>query len=273
MYSKNFVVSIKDKDGKILREAKGGTVYLPFNSEYSIYLKNNHDRRALASIMIDGTDVLNGEKIVVNARSSVTLERFLIDGDISSGKKFLFVEETDSRVQDPTNSQNGGIVVRFYLEKNSPIPINKYTYTSWDTQGTTDNQYHALRRLNKDTDSINTYGAVIPPTGSSFCSTSFSLHDSMIGCHLDSIHDSQMKKGATVEGSTSNQRFARINDLQVEDNFTEIRMQILPVRNVTYNSSNVFCAFCGEKNEVRFNFCTKCGQKLIKNKTVVEATY
>ncbi len=90
MYHNQIIVLVK-KDGQPLRETEGKFVYLPFDSEYSIELKNQSSRRAVASIKIDGTDVLGGDEIIIPAFGSVNLERFITNGDLNKGKKFKFV--------------------------------------------------------------------------------------------------------------------------------------------------------------------------------------
>jgi len=52
-----FIVEVKYQ-GKILR-MKDGAVYLPFWSEYSIFLKNRKSRRASVKVHRDGQDALD----------------------------------------------------------------------------------------------------------------------------------------------------------------------------------------------------------------------
>ena len=76
VHSNNFVVSIKS-NGKYLREFRdGGTVetYIPFGSEYSVYLKNLDARKAKVSITVDGREVI--KDLVVYGNNSMEIERF-----------------------------------------------------------------------------------------------------------------------------------------------------------------------------------------------------
>ena len=116
MYNNGFIVSVMDSAGNILRESNSNEVYLPFNSEYKIRLRNNHSRNAVANVGIDGTDAFNGQRIIVPSGGSVDLERFCLDGNRDSGRRFKFVPLSDSRVQDPTSSENGKIMVEFFSE-------------------------------------------------------------------------------------------------------------------------------------------------------------
>ena len=120
MFSNNFVVSIHDSGNNVLRENRGKEVFLPFNSEYKIRLRNNHSRKAVAEVSIDGTSVLGPNRIIVEANSFVDLERFCIDGDLKNGSRFKFVKAGPNNphpdVQDPTSPDNGGVRVKFWLE-------------------------------------------------------------------------------------------------------------------------------------------------------------
>ena len=116
MHKQSFVLSIKDSHQKILREVNG-QVFLPFNSEYQLLLKNLNYRRAVCQVTIDGTDALGGQELIVEANSSVDLERFMVDGNMSSGQRFKFVPLSSSEVQDTSSSENGIVVARFWLER------------------------------------------------------------------------------------------------------------------------------------------------------------
>jgi hypothetical protein len=55
----------------------GNVVYLPFGSEYSIYIKNLSSKKAVATITVDGQDVLNGDGIIINGNDTSELEGFI----------------------------------------------------------------------------------------------------------------------------------------------------------------------------------------------------
>lgn len=120
MHSNGFVLAVKHS-GQVLRELNG-EVFLPFNSEYSLFLKNTNNVRSVCSVKIDGTDVLGGSELIVPANGSLDLERFLSSGDMESGNRFKFVPLSDPNVSDPTSSENGTIEVTFWKELS-------YTYT------------------------------------------------------------------------------------------------------------------------------------------------
>ena len=82
VYSNKFVAVIKC-NGKILREtSKDNDVILPFGTEYSILLKNLDHRRAVAEVSIDGTDVLNGRRLVIDANDNTELKGVMVDNAV-----------------------------------------------------------------------------------------------------------------------------------------------------------------------------------------------
>lgn len=130
MYSNGFVVSIHDSKSNVLRENKNKEVFLPFDSEYKIRLRNKHKRKAVAEITIDGTKILGENRIIIEPNSSTDVERFCIDGDLKNGNKFKFVRADENNhhpgVQDPTSIENGNVKVRFWLEKKDEIGYLSY---------------------------------------------------------------------------------------------------------------------------------------------------
>src|SRR5689334_6539000 len=97
MYSEKMVCAIK-VGGKILREHSDNntqTVFIPFGSEYSFYLKNlSSGRRACVWITIDGKDAIDGG-LVLNPNQSVDLERFIEAGQMDKGLRFKFIERSE----------------------------------------------------------------------------------------------------------------------------------------------------------------------------------
>jgi len=101
VHSNKLVVALK-VNGKFLRDSKdsenNNEVFVPFGTEYSIYLKNLHSERALVDIDVDGESAIKG--LVVDAKSYnnysinwVELERFH-KGDNFIGHRFKFIEKT-----------------------------------------------------------------------------------------------------------------------------------------------------------------------------------
>lgn len=137
MHSKkiNAVVVICDsKSGNPFRDyiektefsKREANVYLPFDTEYSILIKNNNDRRIALSIEIDG--VVFPNRIVIEAYQSQRIERFI---EIAS--KFKFVSINNEHVSDPTSKKNGVVKLTAVLEKIDAVnKINWYDVSTDD---------------------------------------------------------------------------------------------------------------------------------------------
>lgn len=221
-----YVLAIRDSNKKILREFNG-KVYLPFHSEYSLFIKNTGSGRALAKVEIDGTDVLGGERLVIPAYGGADLERFL-----PSDRKFKFVPTSDSRVQDPTSGENGIVKVTFNREYvNYQTPFTTYT-----------NGGYAGGLLRSKTVMDNT---------------------AMFSCNVGATVNC-CDMGATVEGSKSNQSFQHVNDFPTEAFSTVLTLQLLgnEAAVTVQATKNQYCIRCGAKVRFTDNFCGACGDKL-----------
>lgn len=247
MYTKGFVVSIHDAKGKVLRENRSQEVFLPFGSEYSLRIRNNNNRRACARISIDGTDILGEHQLVIDPKSFTDLDRFCIDGDISSGRRLKFVEAGSNSphpdVQDPTSPMNGIIKVEFSLEKPKPaVRLQGFERCfSLDYKCSKSKS----RPMNYSCDSINM----------------MSLEEARAKRpELYEDYDEEAV-GATVEGSMSRQAFQVINDIQLESHSETITLTIKPNKTAikVKNTRKKFCSNCGNSNGRSANFCSSCG--------------
>ena len=121
MYNEKLAVAIKSA-GKVLREFNKDSVYVPFGAEYSIFIKNLNSVRALVKVSIDGQNVdQSGEGFVINANSSLDLERFLKNGNLNQGNRFKFIERTGKIEQHRGIEVEDGLIrVEFQFEK--PLP-------------------------------------------------------------------------------------------------------------------------------------------------------
>ena len=81
MFKNNLALAIK-VDGKVLKEIDG-KVYLPFGSEYTIFLKNTSNKRCRVKISVDGDDILDGTRIIVDAKSTSEIKRFIRNGNLN----------------------------------------------------------------------------------------------------------------------------------------------------------------------------------------------
>jgi hypothetical protein len=209
MYYENIVVSILENNGKAFREfdserlpnGRKSKVYVPFESEYRILIKNNLDKRIKLSIDIDGTNV-SGNGLILDKNSSDTIERF-----IDVPKKFKFVRANHEGVADPTSKDNGNVKIRIEQEVQPFIdnhfgPWKKYVvppknpYNPWPNR-----PYEPMRYSSK------TF------RGPSLGVSSRGLDDSTMLCSINccsspnNLSVSSDIAGATVEGNNSNQTF------------------------------------------------------------------
>jgi hypothetical protein len=142
MYKNRFAVAIKH-NGKILRENKD-LVLIPFGSEFTVLVKNLNSRRAKFTLHIDGTDVLDGQEIIVNGNSEVEMKRFIRNGNMNEGNAFKFIERSKQIEDGPRGIKvdDGVIRVEYWFEKEKPevkTTIHRHEHW-WDTH------YYPYRR-------------------------------------------------------------------------------------------------------------------------------
>lgn len=242
MKGESVIVAVTDNNNKTFREhdfRKGQTpggpnsckVYIPFNSEYKIFVKNTNVVRIKIDAELDGTNITeNG--LILSANGSIYLERFL-GGE---GKKFLFVPVDSDAVGDPTSKENGILRIKVAKEKAVEIKTvehhhhyNYYhdywndpyrrtliptwtTYTSHDSSfivGSTNTGMGNLgASLQGKSDSGNSLRGDIGSMSVNFCSSS--AVPSLDGPTLSDLNvqaGAVGQAGATVEGGKSNQQF------------------------------------------------------------------
>lgn len=272
MYSKKFVASVK-AGGKIMRE-QGETVFLPFGSEYSLLLKNLNNRKALVNIEIDGQNVMEGG-LVVYPNQTIDLERFLVDGDLSKGPKFRFIEKTEQISDHRGDKVEDGIIrvsYRYEAEYVSPAGII-YTHNPWDS-GYSPTVYRGGTTigglLNKNS---RTYG------GHSV--NSFYSGNINVGANLGSVDGLEQEvqtsgniipqesdAGITVHGGESKQKFSTttIGMLEMEEHIIclNIRGQIgeQAIREPVTVSRKIKCDVCGKPSPTTAKFCGSCSANL-----------
>lgn len=124
MYTKSsnggFVGCVK-VDGKILREDTDGVVKLPFGSEFALLLKNLSSLRAMATVSIDGVNATEGANLIIPANGELELERFIKDGNMSSGNKFKFIERTAGIEAHKGIGSSDGLVRIEYRSEVQPV--------------------------------------------------------------------------------------------------------------------------------------------------------
>ena len=249
MYDSKLAIAIKAR-GKVLREV-GENVYLPFGSEYSLFIKNLNTVRALVKVEIDGRDVGDGTKFIVPANGSIDLERFINNGNMDQGNRFKFIERTDSIEEHRGIGIEDGIVrVEFNFEK--VYEPQRYYPSSWsytnDTfGGGTFTSSHTVS--NSNIRSANVKGAV-----------------DVNNVSLDaSFNDA----GITVEGSISDQQFVEGGWFATETKTHAMVLKLLgetpdnvQVRKPVTVKTKAVCKTCGHRNKATAKFCSECGTSL-----------
>lgn len=240
VYRNNYVLAILH-NGKVLREV-GGEVFLPFDSEYVIRLKNKGGFKAAAEVFVDGSPItVNGSRFIVDPHSTLDIERMLVDGDLDNGPRLKFVSADHPDVADPGNPENGVVEVRFYEEMcgwTQPVFVkdhNDFIYPG--TSG----------------------------TGSGFFRGGWS-DNSCDNSALYSCNCCASQDGATVAGSQSSQKFVQVSGI-VFNSYPDatLRLRLRGTKQgkaVLVNDTRYkYCFKCGTKLKFKHRFCHRCGTK------------
>ena len=216
MHFEQYVVAITDSNGKAFRDfeperlsqGRKSKVYIPFDSEYKILIKNSSDRRAKLTIDLDGTSISGIGGLIMAAHTNEFIERF-----VDVAKKFRVVRKNDERVSDPTNSENGILKIRIEKEY---VPFTISTFISninynFNTQA----EYHRHPQPSQFWDTPMCGGENNAPIGGNEvnynCSSTKSLYNSgsLRGVSSRGLNKTLLNEesGATVEGGNSSQTF------------------------------------------------------------------
>lgn len=251
MHSNKLIVALKHK-GKILRE-RSGFVSLPFNSEYSLLVKNLNTRKVSVNISIDGEDILNNNSLLVYPDSETELKGFM-DG-MTAKNKFKFIQKTKEISNYRGDKIDDGLIrVEFAFEKEKPE---------------IDHHHHVYH--NKDA----WYWSQIPRRLYSYREPLWS--NSSVKCSFNSGNDtadvmgtiynsnSFNNDGITVKGSEINQDFNYGNIDELEQSHVMIiklrgeeNSGTLVRKPVTVRTKLV-CQTCGKKSRSDLKYCSRCG--------------
>ena len=273
MYNNKIAVAIK-VNGKVLREFKD-KVYLKFGSEYSILIKNLNSVRAIFNIKIDGQDVVPGG-LVLNANQEIDLERWIKNGNLTTGNKFKFIERTgDIENHRGIKLEDGLIQIDIQFEKVYPQLDHYYhkihNYPSWPNTfypNQSELQWSSTCRTGT---ARSTMSASLNNITASASSTAVhkadtrSLETVAASAQLSTYNDA----GITVPGSKSDQKFTTASWFPTE---TEKHVMILKLLGETPDNKPVVapvtvkskprCQTCGTQNKATNKFCHKCGTSL-----------
>lgn len=124
-YQEKFVAAVKC-NGAILRE-KDGTVTIPFDSEYTIFLKNLDSRDALVKVSIDGEDVLGGNNLIIKGNSSSEIKGFIKKEKFKNKFKFIQKTKLSLALGQMTDEPDDGIIrIEYTFTKKIPEEITKF---------------------------------------------------------------------------------------------------------------------------------------------------
>jgi hypothetical protein len=261
MFRNNFVVSLKS-EGKFFRE-NGDIIQLPFESEYSIYMKNLNSRKAVVKVSIDGKDVTDGHSLVIEPNSVLELEGFM-DGNLAKNK-FKFIKMT-RQIENfrGTTPEDGLLVVEYDFEKEKPInreivyipyylyphyyPSYPYYYPCW------------------------TYTGTITYSGGGGTTTTISTANNANNVTYTSNYclnaNNIDNNGITVKGDDIQQQFYPTYIGEMENRPTVISLKMIGISKEEINNKPIFtnekkiCETCGTSNKNKNKFCSTCGTRL-----------
>lgn len=300
MYNNKFVavVSVAGKIAREVREETGHTVYLPPGSEYSLRLKNLHTQRAAVSITIDGRDVLDGSKIVVNAGAETDIEGFLDSRSNIAHNRFKLIEKTREISEHRSDDIADGLIsIKFQFEKPLPEPyippyrpvrpIKKggpwrpddpwypdYPYPKpfWST--TPSPGVLRGQSFNSAVNNVNAADATMD------CCSEQNFQCSAQDVQVGSSTSGQSTRGfnkksiiddvITVEGSVVDQRFTTTYLRELEETEHVIVLQLKGVksdgevvRRPLLVKTAAKCHTCGRQNKSSSRHCSNCGTCLV----------
>lgn len=287
VYSNNFVAVVKS-NGKILRENKN-TVAVPFGSEYSILLKNQSSVRAVANVWLDGIDVTDGRWVIIDANSSLELERFIRKGNLNKGNKFKFIERTGQIEEHRGIGVDDGLVrVEYKFEVPQTFTYSYPYYTTvYNGGGLTGGiigtsglgDVNVNYTVTQPSSILRSAATKSEPMAMNCCVTPTSSRiggdASEASMFRDASESSVMfaeaapnEAGITVPGGVSHQKFVQGPWFATETTSHVIVLKLVgKVKGV-----NVFepvtvqakpaCSTCGKLNKATHKHCDRCGTAL-----------
>ena len=247
MYQNNFIVVIKHK-GKILREVDG-EVSLPFNSQYSILLKNKDSRSALADIEVDGENVLSGKGLIIEGNTFQEIKGFMRDMSITNRFKFIHKTKEISRYRgDRIDDGIISVSYRFEKEKLQPIKIMRDWCEPFPYPKPCPDRYPDVKYNS---------GPVM-----SSCYTGISTSDIVAQNYSD--------EGITVKGSkiTQEYQYGEVDELEYKTYTITLKLkgQIKQSKKIVTKpltvKTKLQCSTCGRRSKSSATFCYNCGTYL-----------
>jgi hypothetical protein len=274
MHQNKLVFAVKS-NGKVLRE-HGDTVYIPFASEYTLYIKNLNSVRVQLKIQIDGKDIFDGDEFIINANTSTEIERSIVGGNLAAGNRFKFIERTAGVEKHRGIQVEDGLIRIEYEFERQPTAI---TNSFWGgIQGNSGPYYPpGVRGASGSTGDWQS-----GLSGSTLCNTQFasaqasdvSLSAVPISASITRgmVNQVQVKPanetGITVPGSASTQKFTTVAGIMSDGVKHVMVMKLLgelnevPIVKPVTVKQKPTCQTCGKLNKATAKFCNECGTAL-----------
>ena len=254
MYQNKLVATLKSK-GQILRE-ENGCFKLPFNSEYTIFLKNMESRRVVVNIDIDGEDVLDNKRLIIGGNETLELEGFM--KGTTARNKFRFIQRTKNIEEHRgIHVEDGLIRIEFTFEKLQPI-TQEITYTyPWKIWSTNPIWYNTNE----------TYTTECSPGDYNLSTRGTSCSNNVSSYNINTVQDSlTFDDGITTKGAPINQDFNYGYTRELEDQSHTIILKLLGynekgsvIKSPTFTRERLNCEICGYKNISSNKYCGECG--------------
>ena len=250
-------------DGKVVKES-GEQIVVPFESEYGLRLKNKYAEATAVDIYIDGQLVNEIGHILLAGNSSLDVDQWILKS--GHAKKLLFTKLTNPKVDQPNDSENGRVEIRFYKPKANvksvptELVIKHEYYPHYPIWPGFDDYYWMRYRPIYTT--LNNAGYTTTNNSDTFnCNLNSTFTSDMkIGCHINNaVHsfkpDNTIRSmscsaepGATVKGRDTAKKFNEVNmgfELQAEP--TVITFKIMGDRFQKPVVTKEYCGECGYK--------------------------
>ena len=295
MFKNNLALAIK-VDGKVLKEIDG-KVYLPFGSEYTIFLKNTSNKRCRVKISVDGDDILDGTRIIVDSKSTSEIKRFIRNANFNEGNSLKFIEKTDKISEYRGNKIEDGLVtVDYEFEYSNPYvptwdaPYQKSYHSNYSNSGLSRSFQPDILSLASIQGSagITTAGShnnqkfeLVSWNGSEPSKHSMTIQllgkieteNPVTVTPFDELLENIEKNKITNNTSSNNRNIKNINDIikeYIESEKDEFQKNIdfindtidKMVEKAITTNTKVTCNVCGTKSKTGTKFCSECGTSL-----------
>ena len=253
MYKNNFICVIKH-NGRILREIDG-EVCLPFGSQYSILLKNKDSRRTLVDVEVDGENVLNDQKLIVDGNTSNEIKGFMRNMSVTN--RFKFIHKT-KEISDHRGDRidDGLISVRYNFEIEKPQPVRiinklKPYPEQWPYPNPWQDNYPNIK--------YTSYNCDVGDTSVMSCCKGVN----------EGVYDLS-EEGITVKGSkiTQEYQYGDIDGLEHKSYVIVLRLKgkINKSKKIVTKpltvKTKLQCSTCGRRSKSTSKFCANCGTYL-----------